>query len=217
MWFFTSHHGLHHENPSLTCEWGVFQLSKASLLWSSERPSILRDWIRKGFADHLCLSDHVKWLLELLPWSHILLLLTPPALPVRFQKEMRDAEATEGATATLQCELSGAASVEWRKKHKVLKASEKYTMRQEGSRAQLLIHALEVRDAGEYTCVCGEEKTTAALTVHGKERRNGTFLGGACPSSSASLSTHTPRVLSLILPSLILFVTDFLLFIVVFV
>ncbi|XP_021393666.2 obscurin isoform X15 [Lonchura striata] len=88
------------------------------------------------------------------------------ALPVHFQKEMRDAEATEGATATLQCELSAAASVEWRKKHKVLQASEKYTMRQEGSRAQLLIHALEVRDAGEYTCVCGEEKTTAALTVH---------------------------------------------------
>ncbi|XP_071285988.1 obscurin-like, partial [Agelaius tricolor] len=88
------------------------------------------------------------------------------ALPVHFQEEMRDEEATEGATATLQCQLSRAAPVEWRKKHKVLKPSEKYTMRQEGSRAQLLVHALELRDAGEYTCVCGEEKTTAALTVH---------------------------------------------------
>lgn len=68
----------------------------------------------------------------------------------------------------LQCELSRAASVEWKKKHKVLKSSEKYTLRQEGTTAQLLIHALEVKDAGEYTCVCGGEKTTAALTVHGK-------------------------------------------------
>ncbi|KAF2987667.1 hypothetical protein EK904_013941 [Melospiza melodia maxima] len=127
---------------------------------------LMMDFIRKGFAYHLCSSDHTKWLLELLPWSHILLLLNPPALPVHFQEEMRDEEATEGATATLQCALSRAAPVEWRKKHKVLQPGEKYTMRQEGSRAQLLVHALEPRDAGEYTCVCGEEKTTAALTVH---------------------------------------------------
>uniref|UniRef100_A0A803VK92 Obscurin, cytoskeletal calmodulin and titin-interacting RhoGEF n=1 Tax=Ficedula albicollis TaxID=59894 RepID=A0A803VK92_FICAL len=113
------------------------------------------------------------------------------ALPVHFQKELRDEEATEGATATLQCELSRAACVEWRKKHKVLKPSEKYTMRQEGSRAQLLIHALEVRDAGEYSCVCGEQRTTAALAVHGKNHGNGIFLGGVCPSSSGSLSTDT--------------------------
>ncbi|XP_035173163.1 obscurin isoform X5 [Oxyura jamaicensis] len=88
------------------------------------------------------------------------------ALPAHFKEEMKNEEATEGETATLQCELSRAASVEWKKKHKVLKSSEKYTMRQEGTTAQLLIHALEVKDAGEYTCVCGDEKTTAALTVH---------------------------------------------------
>ncbi|XP_074757193.1 obscurin isoform X8 [Athene noctua] len=88
------------------------------------------------------------------------------ALPARFKKEMKNEEATEGGTVTLQCELSRSASVEWKKKHKVLKSSEKYTMRQEGTTAQLLIHALEVKDAGEYTCVCGGEKTTAALTVH---------------------------------------------------
>ncbi|XP_009082964.1 PREDICTED: obscurin, partial [Acanthisitta chloris] len=88
------------------------------------------------------------------------------ALPAYFKEEMRNEEATEGGTATLLCELSRAASVEWKKKHKVLKSSEKYTMRQEGTTAQLLIHDLEVKDAGEYTCVCGEEKTTAALTVH---------------------------------------------------
>ncbi|XP_021244944.1 obscurin isoform X10 [Numida meleagris] len=88
------------------------------------------------------------------------------ALPARFKEEMKDEEATEGGTATLQCELSRAAPVEWKKKHKVLRSSEKYSMRQEGATAQLLIHALEVKDAGEYTCVCGDEKTTAVLTVH---------------------------------------------------
>lgn len=37
------------------------------------------DLIRKGFAYHLWLSDHMKWLLELLPRPHILLLLNPPS------------------------------------------------------------------------------------------------------------------------------------------
>jgi len=102
---------------------------------------------------------------------------------------MKNEAATEGGTATLQCELSRAASVEWKKKHKVLKSSEKYTMRQEGTTAQLLIHALEVKDAGEYTCVCGEVKTTAALTVHGKENRNEKFLCDVSPLSSGNLTT----------------------------
>uniref|UniRef100_A0A669QNP8 Obscurin n=1 Tax=Phasianus colchicus TaxID=9054 RepID=A0A669QNP8_PHACC len=88
------------------------------------------------------------------------------SLPAHFKEEMKNEEATEGGTATLQCELSRAVPVEWKKKHKVLKSSEKYSMRQEGSTAQLLIHALEVKDAGEYTCVCGDKKTTAVLTVH---------------------------------------------------
>ncbi|XP_008935253.1 PREDICTED: obscurin-like, partial [Merops nubicus] len=88
------------------------------------------------------------------------------ALPAHFKEELKHQEATEGGTAMLQCELSKAAPVEWKKKHKVLRSSEKYTLRQEGATAQLLIHALEVKDAGEYTCVCGDEKTTAALTVH---------------------------------------------------
>lgn len=104
---------------------------------------------------------------------------------------MKDEEATEGGTATLQCELSRTASVEWKKKHKVLKSSEKYTMRQEGTTAQLLIHTLEVKDAGEYTCVCGDEKTTAALTVHGKENRNEQFLCDISLFSSGSLNTDT--------------------------
>lgn len=101
--------------------------------------------------------------------------------------------------------------MEWKKKHKMLKPGEKYTMRQEGATAQLVIHDLEVKDAGEYTCVCGEEKTTAVLTVHGKENRNEKVLFDVSPVSPGSLSTDTLSVLSLILPSLILlgFYCDF--------
>uniref|UniRef100_A0A8D2QHW2 Ig-like domain-containing protein n=1 Tax=Zonotrichia albicollis TaxID=44394 RepID=A0A8D2QHW2_ZONAL len=162
------------------------------------------------------------------------------SLPAFFKEGLKNREATDGATAALRCELSKVGvPVEWRKGDKALKPSEKYRMRQEDTAAELLIRDLEVEDTGEYTCVCGDQKTSAVLTVHGKKATlrwdssrtslfslslplalvhgNGAFLGGGCPSSSASLSTHTPRVLPLILPPLILFVTDFRLYIVVFV
>lgn len=110
---------------------------------------------------------------RLLPCSCPLFLLHPLALPAHFKVEMKEEEATEGGTATLHCELTKAAAVEWKKKHKVLKPGDKYTMRQEGATAELVIHDLEVKDSGDYTCVCGDKKTTAALTVHGK--KNATF------------------------------------------
>lgn len=33
--------------------------------------------------------------------------------------------------------------------------------------AELVIHSLGEGDAGDYTCVCGEQQSTAALAVHG--------------------------------------------------
>ncbi|XP_074841400.1 obscurin isoform X2 [Carettochelys insculpta] len=92
--------------------------------------------------------------------------LTVNALPARFKEEMKNEEATEGGIATLRCQLTKVASVEWKKKHKVLKPSDKYTIRQEGAIAELVIHDVEVKDSGDYTCVCGDQKTTAALTIH---------------------------------------------------
>ncbi|KAJ6655088.1 hypothetical protein lerEdw1_005992 [Lerista edwardsae] len=92
--------------------------------------------------------------------------LTVHALPVLFKEELRSAEATERETATLRCELSKAAPVQWQKGAQYLKSSEKYQMKQEGTIVELVISNLEEADSGEYTCVCDKQQTTAALTVH---------------------------------------------------
>ncbi|XP_070426092.1 obscurin isoform X23 [Equus przewalskii] len=91
--------------------------------------------------------------------------LTVRALPAKFTKGLRKEEATEGATATLRCELSKAAPVEWRKGSDTLRAGDRVTLRQDGAMCELEIHGLAMADAGEYSCVCGQERTSATLTV----------------------------------------------------
>ena len=75
----------------------------------------------------------------------------------------------EGTTATLQCELSKAAPVEWRKGSETLRAGDRVSLRQEGTVCELEIRGLVVADAGEYSCMCGQERTSATLTVRGKD------------------------------------------------
>lgn len=88
-------------------------------------------------------------------------------MPARFKNNLKNEEATEGDTATLRCELTKVAVVQWKKEHQVLQASGKYSMRQDGVRVELVIHDLDLQDTGDYTCVCGDEQTTATLTVNG--------------------------------------------------
>lgn len=91
------------------------------------------------------------------------------AVSALIEEELKSVEAVEGGTATLRCQLSKEAPVEWRKGHVPLRPSNKYRMRQEGMVVELLIHDLDPRDAGDYTCVVGNQKTTAALSVNGKK------------------------------------------------
>lgn len=92
------------------------------------------------------------------------------ALPVLFKEGLKNREAVEGTTATLRCAMTKAGvEVKWRKGPESLKPSDKYRMRQEGAAAELLIRDLQVEDTGDYTCVCGDQKTTAVLTVHGNQ------------------------------------------------
>ncbi|XP_078213262.1 obscurin isoform X45 [Callithrix jacchus] len=103
-------------------------------------------------------------------------MLTVRALPARFTEGLRNEEAVEGATATLQCELSKAAPVEWRKGLKALRDEDRYSLRQDGAMCELQIHSLAMADTGVYSCVCGQERTSATLTVRGKDHM-GLWLG----------------------------------------
>lgn len=87
----------------------------------------------------------------------------------QFIGKLRSKEATEGTMATLRCELTKEAPVEWKKGTETLRNGDKYTLKQDGAVCELQICNLLVADAGEYLCVCGQEKTSATLTVKGKE------------------------------------------------
>lgn len=95
--------------------------------------------------------------------------LPPPALPAKFTRGLKNEETTEGTTVTLHCELSKEAPVEWRKGSETLTRNDRVSLRQDGTLCELQIHSLTVEDAGEYSCVCGQERTSATLTIRGKD------------------------------------------------
>lgn len=124
-------------------------------------------------------------------------MLHSSAVSALIEEELKSLEALEGGTATLRCQLSREAPVEWRKGHTVLRPSNKYRMRQEGTVAELLIHDVDTKDAGDYTCVVGSQKTTAALSVNGKKSEiTHETLERFCPSLPSSflyiLFQHLP-------------------------
>ena len=120
----------------------------------------------------------------------------------------------EGATAILRCELSKVAPVEWRKGPEILRAGDRLRVKQEGAVCELEIHDLTLEDAGEYSCMCGQEKTSAMLSVRGKDRvwPHGLAFGGCCCLSGLSslsfpfhslpgcFSFHNHSVLLVMLP-----------------
>lgn len=113
----------------------------------------------------------------------VCVLLTSPALPAKFIDGLKNEEATEGTTATLSCELSKAAPVTWKKGTKTLRDGDKYGLRQDGAVCELQIRGLSTVDAGEYSCVCGQERTSATLTVRGKDGLVFMLLLSCAPSS----------------------------------
>ncbi|KAK5889158.1 hypothetical protein CesoFtcFv8_015186 [Champsocephalus esox] len=89
------------------------------------------------------------------------------AQPVTFKQKLESQEAEEGASVTLRCEISKhGVPVEWKKGTKVLKSGEKYQMKQEASVNELLINKVLPEDSGDYSCVCGDLKTTASLKIN---------------------------------------------------
>uniref|UniRef100_A0AAR2KQ87 Obscurin, cytoskeletal calmodulin and titin-interacting RhoGEF b n=1 Tax=Pygocentrus nattereri TaxID=42514 RepID=A0AAR2KQ87_PYGNA len=98
------------------------------------------------------------------------------ALPVIFRRELQNQECEEGSSVTLQCELSKpGVYVKWRKGTQVLQSGGKYVIRQTGCSVELKITDLKPEDAGEYTCLCGDQKTTANMKIKGMS--NSLFFG----------------------------------------
>ncbi|KAL1248368.1 hypothetical protein QQF64_021686, partial [Cirrhinus molitorella] len=88
------------------------------------------------------------------------------ALPAVFKHELQSQECDEGDSVTLHCELSKpGVPVVWKKGTQVIHSGEKYDIKQDGATAELKIADLKTEDAGQYTCLCGDKKTTANIKI----------------------------------------------------
>lgn len=117
-------------------------------------------------------------------WTHLVTSLSahPAALQLVFREPLRSLQAEEGAWVSLQCELWEPSAVVWSKGGLELQANEHLEPRQQGCLVQLVLRDLCREDAGEYTCTCGSQATSATLTVTGEPQ------GGLCPQ-------HRPHLL----------------------
>ncbi|XP_042369826.1 obscurin [Plectropomus leopardus] len=95
--------------------------------------------------------------------------LTVKERPLQVAHHLEDAEAKENSSATLSCTFAPSPrAVRWFKGRTALRTSNKYSMKREGKRAQLIIHGLTAMDAGQYRCVAGGAQSTAHVKVEVK-------------------------------------------------
>lgn len=98
--------------------------------------------------------------------DHFYVILEKPCI---FTKELVDTEVTEGKDVILHCETSKSDSpVKWCKDGKSLRNSSKYNISRSGFEAKLVIYGAEERDSGRYECEAGAAKSSAVITVKGK-------------------------------------------------
>ena len=94
------------------------------------------------------------------------------AVPATFKVSLKSQEAEEGNSVTLHCELSKkGVQVQWQKEGQVLSeevSRGKYQIKIEEKTAQMTILNVQPEDAGKYSCITGDEKTTAAVKVKRK-------------------------------------------------
>ncbi|XP_032387945.1 obscurin isoform X15 [Etheostoma spectabile] len=116
------------------------------------------------------------------------------AQPVTFKQKLESQEVEEGASVALHCELSKpGVPVEWKKGTQVLKSGEKYQMKQNASMNELLINKVVPEDSGDYSCVCGDQKTTASLNV--KAPPSATKLESKRQETKETMKDKNPEVL----------------------
>ncbi|KAI5610425.1 obscurin isoform X2 [Silurus asotus] len=88
------------------------------------------------------------------------------ATPITFRQKLMNQEAPEGGIVVLHCALSKpGVPVHWLKDEEELSNGSKYKMKQDGLVAELHIRNVLPMDVGEYSCVIGDQKTTAEVNV----------------------------------------------------
>nr|XP_057930388.1 obscurin isoform X3 [Doryrhamphus excisus] len=93
--------------------------------------------------------------------------LTVQGLPPRFTLLLANQEVTEGTSVFFRCALNKPVqSVEWQREGSVLRHGDKYQMRKRDLQLEMTIGEATLEDAGDYTCTCGEESTTARVAVN---------------------------------------------------
>lgn len=94
------------------------------------------------------------------------------AVPTTFKVSLKGQEAEEGKSVTLRCELSKkGVQVQWQRDAQVLSEFTyrgKYLIKLEGKTAEMTIVNVQPEDAGRYSCITGDEKTTAEVKVKRK-------------------------------------------------
>lgn len=81
---------------------------------------------------------------------------------------LKNQEAPEGGNVSLRCELSRAGvPVQWFKAEDPLCHGGRYQMTLRGKVAELHVRNVQPEDVGEYSCVLGQQKTTAEVNVRG--------------------------------------------------
>lgn len=93
------------------------------------------------------------------------------AVPATFKVTLKSQEVEEGNCVTLCCELSKkGVPVRWKREAQVLSEEifrGKYQMMRGGKMARMTILNVQPEDAGKYSCITGDEKTTAEVKVKG--------------------------------------------------
>lgn len=85
---------------------------------------------------------------------------------------LKSQEAEEGSSVTLRCELTKkGVPLQWQREGQVISEEMprgKYQMKVEGRAALMTILSVQPEDAGKYSCIAGDEKTTAEIKVKRK-------------------------------------------------
>ncbi|XP_069013681.1 obscurin isoform X21 [Embiotoca jacksoni] len=163
------------EDAIFTCE--VTQAS-STVTWTKEGKAIKKsqkynisqqDKVMKLTVHNVSAQDSGEYSCEVVGGATIKAKLEIKEPIHKFTKALKDSQADEKTSVTLQCETAQTPStVVWLKGHTELKAGGRYEMSQKEGVLTLTIKHLEEEDTNIYTCDVGTAKSMAKVTVKAK-------------------------------------------------